>query len=161
MTDHVNARNFTPKPTLQTESVAIRKQPRSDLVGHAICQECIDYDNANKADANYALVECGSFLPKRVASGFYCARGLHNHVDHGQTAKPRLLTETKLSLGIAMNDDKLLRLLHINEELIEICQWLNENQNNIVASKIIPVSDELTRLVLELRVEKSWENPMS
>jgi hypothetical protein len=60
-----------------------------------------------------------------------------------------------------MNDDKLLRLLHINEELIEICQWLNENQNNIVASKIIPVSDELTRLVLELRVEKSWENPMS
>jgi hypothetical protein len=53
-----------------------------------------------------------------------------------------------------MDDDKFLRLLQINGEIIEICQWLNENQNNILASKIIPISQELTRLVLELSVEK-------
>jgi hypothetical protein len=161
MTDHVNARNITPKPTLETEILVIREQLRGDLVGHAICQECIDYDNTNCPGAIDALVECGSFLPKRIASGFDCACGLHNHVDRGHTAKPRLLIEARLSLGIVMKDDKLLRLLHINEELIEICQWLNENQNNILASKIIPISDELTRLVLDLRVEKSWENPRS
>jgi len=53
-----------------------------------------------------------------------------------------------------MDDDKFLRLLHINEELMNICQWLNETQNNVLASKIFPVSQELMRLVLELSVEK-------
>ena len=54
-----------------------------------------------------------------------------------------------------MKDDKLLRLLHINEELIELCQSLNENQNSTLASQIVPITDELTRLVLEMSLENS------
>ena len=52
-----------------------------------------------------------------------------------------------------MDDIKFLQLLHINGELSEICQWLNENQHTTLASRIVPIRDELTRLVLELSVE--------
>jgi len=54
-----------------------------------------------------------------------------------------------------MNDERLLRLLHINEELIEICQWLNENKNSELASHFVPITDELTRLIFEISMEKS------
>jgi len=47
---------------------------------------------------------------------------------------------------------KFLQLLHIYGELNEICKWLNENQNTTLASRIVPIRDELTRLVLELSV---------
>jgi hypothetical protein len=51
-----------------------------------------------------------------------------------------------------MDDIKFLQLLHIYGELSEICKWLNENQHTILASRIVPIRDELTRLVLELSV---------
>ena len=51
-----------------------------------------------------------------------------------------------------MDDSKFMQLLNINSELIEICNWLRDNQNTALESKIIPVTDELTRLVLELSV---------
>jgi len=58
-----------------------------------------------------------------------------------------------------MNDEKLLRLLHIKEELIEIRHWLNENQNSGSASHFFPITneltDELTRLILELSATPS------
>jgi hypothetical protein len=47
---------------------------------------------------------------------------------------------------------KFLQLLHIYGELNEICKWRNENQNTTLASRIVPIRDELTRLVLELSV---------
>jgi hypothetical protein len=53
-----------------------------------------------------------------------------------------------------MDNGKFLRLLHINQELIEICHWLNENQNTTLASRLIPLSDELTNLVHEMSMEK-------
>ena len=51
-----------------------------------------------------------------------------------------------------MDDSKFMQLLNINSELIEICNWLRDNQNTALESRIIPVTDELTRLVLELSV---------
>ena len=54
-----------------------------------------------------------------------------------------------------MDADRFLRLLHINEELMEIRQG-----NSAVASKLNPLIDELTRLLGEMRVENSqWLNP--
>ena len=53
-----------------------------------------------------------------------------------------------------MEDAKFFRLLHINEELIEICKRLNENTDATLSSQIRSVSDELILLVLELSVEK-------
>jgi hypothetical protein len=52
-----------------------------------------------------------------------------------------------------MDDMKFMQLLNINSELIDICRWLRESENTAVESKIIPVIDELTRLVLELSVD--------
>lgn len=52
-----------------------------------------------------------------------------------------------------MDNNKFLPLLNINWELIEICKWLRENPNTALQSKIVPLTDELTRLVLELSVE--------
>ena len=52
-----------------------------------------------------------------------------------------------------MDDIKFLELLYINGELNEICQWLNENHHSTLASRIIPITEKLTRLVLELSVE--------
>jgi len=51
-----------------------------------------------------------------------------------------------------MDDIKFLQLLHISGELSEICKWLNENPNTTLTSRIVPIRDELTRLVLELSV---------
>jgi hypothetical protein len=53
-----------------------------------------------------------------------------------------------------MDDDKFLRLLHINEELMNICQWLSENHDDKLASRIIPITDDLTHLITELSVGK-------
>ncbi len=52
-----------------------------------------------------------------------------------------------------MDDIKFLQLLHISGELSEICGWLNENQHTTLASRIGPITEELTLLVLELSVE--------
>jgi hypothetical protein len=51
-----------------------------------------------------------------------------------------------------MDDSTFMQLLNINSELIEICRWLKENQDTTLKSKIVPLTDELTRLVLELSV---------
>lgn len=52
-----------------------------------------------------------------------------------------------------MDNSKFLPLLNINWELIEVCKWLKENQNPTLESKIVPITDELTRVMLELSVE--------
>jgi hypothetical protein len=54
-----------------------------------------------------------------------------------------------------MDDGKFMQLLNINWELIEICKWLKENQNTTLESMIVPITDELTQLVLELNESDS------
>ncbi len=54
-----------------------------------------------------------------------------------------------------MDADTFLRLLHINEELMEIRQ-----RNSAVASNLNPLIDDLTRLLGEMSLENGhWLNP--
>jgi hypothetical protein len=55
---------------------------------------------------------------------------------------------------IELDDEKVLRLLHIDEELIVICQWLREHRETALIARLIPLTDELTRLLDELGLDK-------
>jgi hypothetical protein len=56
--------------------------------------------------------------------------------------------------GIALDDEKVLRLLHIDEELMEICQWLSKQRQTEIVARLIPLADDLTHLLDELRLGK-------
>ena len=56
---------------------------------------------------------------------------------------------------IALDDEKILRLLHIDEELLNICQWLSQQRETAIVARLIPLTDELTRLLDELGLEKA------
>ena len=53
-----------------------------------------------------------------------------------------------------MDNDKFLWLLKINEELMDVCDCLNERQETKIASRLIPITDDLTRLVAEISMER-------
>ena len=46
-----------------------------------------------------------------------------------------------------IDDDGVQRLLAINERLFELCNWLNERTDTETASRLIPIVDELTRIL--------------
>ena len=54
-----------------------------------------------------------------------------------------------------MNAETFLRLLHIDEELIQISHWLAENRNKEIAARLNPLIDDLTRLIGEMKAETS------
>jgi len=53
-----------------------------------------------------------------------------------------------------MDEDAYERLSLINVQLIQLCRWLNEKRNIDTASRLIPIMDDLTHLVAELRVKQ-------
>jgi hypothetical protein len=53
-----------------------------------------------------------------------------------------------------MDEDAIQRLNRIHDELIQLCRWLNEKRGVATRSRLIPITDELTHLVAESRVEK-------
>ena len=53
-----------------------------------------------------------------------------------------------------MNDETFQRLSRIDEQLIELCNWLNEKHDVATVSKLIPIMDDLTSLLAELSVKK-------
>jgi hypothetical protein len=56
--------------------------------------------------------------------------------------------------AVIVDADKFLRLLHINDELIAI-----REHNNVLASNLTALIDDLTQLLSELRLEKKdWLN---
>jgi hypothetical protein len=48
-----------------------------------------------------------------------------------------------------VDDDTLKELLRINDELMQLCKWLNEKRDMEISSRLIPVVDDLTHLLLE------------
>ena len=48
-----------------------------------------------------------------------------------------------------INEDDVERLLRINERLFELCNWLNERNDVDTASRLIPIVDELTRILVK------------
>ena len=48
-----------------------------------------------------------------------------------------------------MDDDSLKELLQINDELIELCKRLNESRDFYTSSRLIPLVDGLTHILIE------------
>ena len=45
-----------------------------------------------------------------------------------------------------MDDDTYQCLSRIDEQLMELCRWLNEKREFATASRLIPITDDLTRV---------------
>jgi hypothetical protein len=48
-----------------------------------------------------------------------------------------------------IDDDTLKELLRIDDELMQLCKWLNEQGETTVSSRLIPLVDDLTHILLE------------
>jgi len=48
-----------------------------------------------------------------------------------------------------IDDDTLKQLLRINDELLQLCKWLNEKRDMDTSSRLIPLVDELTPILME------------
>jgi len=48
-----------------------------------------------------------------------------------------------------IDDVTLKQLLRINDELFRVCKWLNERRDMETSSRLIPLVDDLTHILLE------------
>ena len=53
-----------------------------------------------------------------------------------------------------IDDDTLKQLLRIDDELIQLCKWLNEKRDLEVSSRLIPLVDDLTHILLDVGKNK-------
>ena len=48
-----------------------------------------------------------------------------------------------------IDDDTLKQLLRINDELLQLCKFLNEKRDMETSSRLIPLVDNLTHILME------------
>ena len=48
-----------------------------------------------------------------------------------------------------IDDDTLKQLLRINDELYQLCKLLNEKHDTEISSRLIPLVDQLTHILIE------------
>lgn len=48
-----------------------------------------------------------------------------------------------------IDDDTLKRLLRIDDELMQLSKWLNEQRDTTASSRLIPLVDDLTHILVE------------
>ena len=48
-----------------------------------------------------------------------------------------------------IDDDTLKELLRIDDELMQLCKWLNEKRDMENSSRTIPLVDDLTHILIE------------
>jgi hypothetical protein len=48
-----------------------------------------------------------------------------------------------------IDDDTLKQLLRINDDLLQLCTWLNEKRDMETSSPLIPLVDDLTNILVE------------
>lgn len=48
-----------------------------------------------------------------------------------------------------IDDDTLKQLLRSNGELFHLCKWLNEGQDTEISSRLIPLVDQLTHILID------------
>ena len=48
-----------------------------------------------------------------------------------------------------IDDDNLKELLRIDDEFMRLCKWLNEKGDREISSRLIPLVDDLTHILLE------------
>jgi hypothetical protein len=53
-----------------------------------------------------------------------------------------------------IDDDTLKQLLRINDDLLQLCKFLNEKRDMETASRLIPLVDDLTHILLEAGKKK-------
>jgi hypothetical protein len=51
--------------------------------------------------------------------------------------------------AMMIDDDTLKQLLRINDELMQLCNWLNERRDMDTSSRLIPLVDDLTHILIE------------
>jgi hypothetical protein len=51
--------------------------------------------------------------------------------------------------AMVIDDDSLTELLQINDDLLQLCKWLNEKRDMATSSRLIPLVDDLTRILTE------------
>jgi len=52
-----------------------------------------------------------------------------------------------------MNEKAYLQLAHINAQLLEICDWLNQKRDFATPSRLLPVVGDLTVLVAKINMK--------
>jgi hypothetical protein len=48
-----------------------------------------------------------------------------------------------------IDDDTLQQLLRISDELLQLCKFLNEKRDMETSSRLVPLVDELTHILIE------------
>jgi hypothetical protein len=48
-----------------------------------------------------------------------------------------------------IDDDTPKQLLRIDDELMQLCKWLNEKRDVATSSRLIPLVDDLTHILVE------------
>jgi hypothetical protein len=48
-----------------------------------------------------------------------------------------------------IDDDALKQLLRIDDELMRLCKWLHEKRDIEVSSRLVPLVDDLTHILVE------------
>jgi hypothetical protein len=48
-----------------------------------------------------------------------------------------------------IDDDTLKQLLRINDELFKLCKRLNQKRDTEISSRLIPLVDDLTHILIE------------
>lgn len=54
-----------------------------------------------------------------------------------------------LSSHMMIDDETLKELLHINDELFQLCKLLNEKRETEISARLIPLVDQLTHILIE------------
>ena len=60
----------------------------------------------------------------------------------------------KAAIGLTTEEDTFQRLSAIDDRLLQLCDWLNDKPDVATASRLIPIADDLTRLVAETSVKR-------
>jgi hypothetical protein len=50
---------------------------------------------------------------------------------------------------MTIDDETFKQLLRIHDELIQLCMWLNEKHDMETSSRLIPLVDDLTHILVE------------
>ena len=50
---------------------------------------------------------------------------------------------------MVIDDDTLKQLLRVNDELMQLCKWLNEKRDMATSSRLIPLVDDLTHILIQ------------
>jgi hypothetical protein len=48
-----------------------------------------------------------------------------------------------------IDDDTLKQLLRINDELLQLCKFLNEKRDMATSSRLMPLVDDLTHILIK------------